>query len=238
MMSEAFFELHRDLPREGPGEPQDVLWALDLLFGPPGRILDAACGPGADTLTLAEHCPDAQIEARDLQPHFVEAARALTQPHEDRVICETGDMFEAQGPFDLIWCAGAMYFAGVTEGLKRFSGQLADGGHIAFSEPLKPGRDAPREAHVFWEEYPQIMTREEILMAISDAGYSMIGHRMIIDAPWAAYYEPMQQRIDMLRGRDDAELNKVLDEGQREIDFWRAASDHVAYMLFVVAKDG
>ncbi len=25
-----FFQLHRDLPREGPGEPTDISWAADV----------------------------------------------------------------------------------------------------------------------------------------------------------------------------------------------------------------
>jgi hypothetical protein len=62
----AFFTVHRDLPREGPGEPADVLWALKTA-GVPGAVtvLDAACGPGADTVTLADALPDATITGMD-----------------------------------------------------------------------------------------------------------------------------------------------------------------------------
>jgi|GEM_PF-4683729 len=54
-MSSAFFTVHRDLDREGPGEAADVHWALDVAGTPEdARILDAACGPGADMVTLAK----------------------------------------------------------------------------------------------------------------------------------------------------------------------------------------
>lgn len=44
---DAFFALHRDLPREGPGEAADVAWALEVAGVAPGaRVADAGCGPG------------------------------------------------------------------------------------------------------------------------------------------------------------------------------------------------
>ena len=47
----AFFTVHCDLPREGPGEAADVLWALGHLnAGGPLDVMDAACGPGADLI--------------------------------------------------------------------------------------------------------------------------------------------------------------------------------------------
>ncbi|HBB84928.1 MAG TPA: class I SAM-dependent methyltransferase, partial [Sulfitobacter sp.] len=44
----AFFTLHRDLPREGPGEPADVNWAVEQGDLPArAEIADVACGPGS-----------------------------------------------------------------------------------------------------------------------------------------------------------------------------------------------
>ncbi|MFC6759581.1 hypothetical protein ACFQFQ_08945 [Sulfitobacter porphyrae] len=44
----AFYQLHRDLPREGPGEAADVAWATALAdLAPVARVADVACGPGA-----------------------------------------------------------------------------------------------------------------------------------------------------------------------------------------------
>ena len=42
----------------------------------------------------------------------------------------------------------------------------------------------------------------------------------------------MQARINMLRASSqDPELEKVLNECQREIDLWRSAPDDIAYLL-------
>ena len=62
----AFFALHRDLPREGPGQAEDVHWALYTAAVPEeARICDLACGPGADTRTLAKARPHARITGID-----------------------------------------------------------------------------------------------------------------------------------------------------------------------------
>ena len=67
---EIFFAIHHGLPREGPGNRACAERALALaapLPGPP-RILDIACGPGLQTVELAEMLPGAQITAIDAFP--------------------------------------------------------------------------------------------------------------------------------------------------------------------------
>ena len=75
-----FFQLHSDLPREGPGSADDVRWALSVT-GPAARVCDVACGPGADTVVLAEALPDARIDAMDAQAHFVAEAQRGVAPN-------------------------------------------------------------------------------------------------------------------------------------------------------------
>lgn len=72
-----FFTLHRDLPREGPGEPTDIAWALaEGGIGGAIRVVDAGCGPGADLVLLAEALPDARFEGVEMHAPFVGAAQA------------------------------------------------------------------------------------------------------------------------------------------------------------------
>ncbi|MEL6617409.1 MAG: class I SAM-dependent methyltransferase [Pseudomonadota bacterium] len=231
----AFFTVHRDLPREGPGQPEDVRWALTQV-PTPARVLDAGCGPGADTVTLAKALPDARIEAIEVVEHFAAAAARRTERFGPRVTAAVGDMQAPPNPpYDLIWCAGALYFLGVTEGLTLWRDLLVPGGHVAFSEPIwlrtPPG---PAET-AFWADYAAITDRAGLEDRIDAAGYRVVAHRDIVGASWAAYYDPMQARIDMLRASEpDAALTAALDENQTEIDRWRAAPDRIAYALYVV----
>lgn len=233
-MTEAFFTLHRGLDREGPGEADDVLWAVEKaeLTGAV-RVLDAGAGPGADSVTLARALPEARIEAVEAHPGFVAEARARLSPFGDRVTVTEGDMGAASGPFDFIWCAGALYFLGVTEGLRGWREALAPGGVVAFSEPvLEPG--ASGGARVFWDGYPGITDWAGVAANAEAAGYAVLATRRLEGAPWEAYYRPLAERAAALRPQADGELTAVLDEAEREIALWQAHREEVIYGLFLV----
>ncbi len=239
MDSEAFFTLHKDLPREGPGEAADVAWAIRVA-GTHGeaRVCDVACGPGADTETLAEILPDAWIDAIDRQPGFVRATADRCARFGPRVKAWDGDMQELAGPYDLIWCAGAVYFLGVTEALQCWRPALTRTGCVAFSEPVLIGRDQPREVVEFWEEYPAITDEAGILARVTAAGYRCLGTRLVLGAPWAAYYGPQKERIETLRqGNVTDSLGEVLDAAEAEIAGWEAVPERIAYLLLVVAPE-
>ncbi len=235
MHKEAFFTLHRGLPREGPGQPEDVAWAVNLA-GTHGeaRICDAGCGPGADTETLAELLPEAWIDALDLHPDFAEATASRCARFGPRVKAWAGSMADLAGPYDLIWCAGALYFLGVTEGLSAWRPALTRSGKVAFSEPVLLGRDEPQAVRDFWADYPAITDEAGVRARVADAGYRVLGTRPIIGEPWAAYYDPQEARLaELRRGEVSPALAAVLEEAEREIASWRAAADRIAYLLVV-----
>ena len=211
----AFFELHRDLPREGPGTPEDVAWAAAIAgLSGTARICDAACGPGADIAALRQAAPGGHVTALDKYPHFVAQAKAL-HGADPAVDVQVGDMAEIRGPFELIWCAGALYFLGITEGLKTWRAALTPGGVVAFSEPCWFTDDRPQAA-----EYTTLATRK------------------LSAAAWENYYGPMDKRIALLSPGDTPELRRVRAEARREADGWRAHQDSFGYLLSVVRPDG
>ncbi|WP_415402687.1 class I SAM-dependent methyltransferase [Tateyamaria sp. SN3-11] len=233
---DAFFTVHRDLPREGPGEVADVAWVI-AQTGISGAVdvFDAACGPGADLETLADSLPEARLLGVEQVSHFVEAAAARVARFGPRVRVELADMAAPEGRYDLIWCAGALYFLGIAEGLRGWRDALKPGGKVAFSEPVLLETPASDAVTAFWEEYPQITDLDGIKAQVADAGYRTLGHRMIVGTPWRDYYDPMQARIDALRKtHPDAALSAALDENQQEIDRWKAAQDQIAYALLIV----
>lgn len=235
-MNEAFFTVHRGLDREGPGAAEDVLWALDLARTPAkARILDAACGPGADTVTLAEARPEAEILAVEITPHFVEETKARVARFGPRVRVEERSYMDLDGTFDLIWCAGAVYFHGIDAVLNAWAPHLQDGGAVAFSEPSWMIEPASEAARAFWAGEYEPKSREAIEAEIHAAGWGVIGQHWVVDEPWAAYYGPMSKRLDRLEeeGPDDA-LREAIAETRDEIAKWRAAREEVAYSLFVV----
>jgi len=231
----AFFTLHADLPREGPGDGQSLVWALGLAgVAQEARILDGGCGPGADIEGLLAAAPRGRVVAVDRHLPFVHAVNDLWG-HDPRVTARHADMAGEEGPFDFIWSAGALYFLGVEDGLKRMRSKLAPGGALAFSELVwlvanpDPALMADLEA-----DYADMRGLGTLKRRIDAAGYDRMGLQVLSDAAWEAYYTPMEARIARLRPGADAALAKVLDEGQHEIDLWRAHRRSFGYALSVV----
>ncbi|QEW19896.1 trans-aconitate 2-methyltransferase [Marinibacterium anthonyi] len=225
----AFHRLYTGLDREGPGAPEDVLWALDRLgISGDARICDAGCGSGADTWTLGDALPRARIEAVEQMDHLaVEAALrcvALTN-----VSVRAGDMADLEGPYDLIWSAGALYFLGVSEGLRAWAPALAKGGAVAFSEPVRLAEDAATDR--FWAGYGALSDLDGIRARVEAAGFAVVDHRLIVGAPWTAYYRSLAARIVDLSDDPDPEMQAVLAASWEEIANWRAAPDRIAYAL-------
>ncbi len=243
MTRKAFFTLHRDLPREGPGERGDVAWAAEIAgLRPDARICDAACGPGADIPALLFAAPEARLTGFDLHAPFVSDA-ATRFGRDDRVSIRQGRLISKQGddlpdprdlgPFDLIWCAGAAYISGVTKCLTHWRGALADGGVIAFSDAVFL-TDTPSDVvRKNWADYPDMTDRAGIQARIRAAGYDPIASRMLSNAAWEGYYGPMERRISALRPCADAPLAAVLDEAEAEAQTWRKHRDEFGYLLTV-----
>ncbi|MZR12934.1 methyltransferase domain-containing protein [Maritimibacter sp. DP07] len=233
-MTDAFFRLHEDLPREGPGDRASLDWALKLAgVAREARVLDAGCGPGADIAGLLAHVPEGHVTALDAHAGFVAQARARLR-HEPRLTVREGDMARPGGPYDLIWSAGALYFLGITDGLKTWRAALAPGGAVAFSELVfLVDTPAPELRETLEAEYPRIggpITLEERIEA---AGYEVLGVRILPDEAWEAYYGPLEARCDALEADADPALQEVIDAARAEIDLWRTHRNQFGYALAV-----
>lgn len=226
-----FFVVHSDLPREGPGSDEEVAWACALADVPvDASVLDAGGGPGGDVAALLASAPEGRVLTVDSHEGFTEQAKARFA-EDRRVTAVSGDMMAQSGPFDLIWCAGALYFVGIEDGLSGWRGQLAEGGSVAFSEPCSFDGDKARAVAMF-EDYP-VGTEAEIRARIEGAGYEVLGTRKVSDAAWEAYYGPMDARVALLRHGADAALSAVLDATEAEARAWRDNRESSGYLLCV-----
>lgn len=233
--AEAFFTLHRDLPREGPGEASDVVWAMDVAgTGPRALIADVACGPGGDIAALLQGAPEGHITALDKTAHFVDAAR-VRWGGDPRVTVLRADMSTIANAYDLIWCAGAVYFLGVETALRAWRKSVRPGGAIAFSEACWFTETPSDAARDFWaRENPAMTNARGIGAQIAAAGYDIVDQRHLSDAAWEAYYTPLDARIATLRPGADKSLNRVLDNAAAEAASWRAHRGEFGYLLSVV----
>ncbi len=231
----AFFKLHSDLPREGPGEAADIRWAAQMLDLKPNAVIaDVASGPGGDIGALLEVAPQGHVTALDKTAHFVDAARARWCD-DTRVTVLKADMARVMNAYDLIWCAGAVYFLGITKALTAWKRSLRPGGAVVFSEVCWFTDTPSARPRQFWEaQYPDMTDEAGIAARIEAAGYDLLGTRRLSDQAWEDYFGPLDARIAALRDGADAALVAVLDEAEEEAAVWRAHRDEFGYLLSVV----
>jgi len=241
----AFFELHKDLPREGPGNCASTARALALAGPLPKRprILDIACGPGAQTLDLAALVPDASIVAVDAHGDFLAALRVrasvagVTARIETRLADMAALPFD-DGSFDLLWCEGAAYIIGLPAALSSWKRLLKAGGRLALTEPVWLVPDVPREVADNWLEYPAMKDVASCRDIIRSAGWTLIGDFTLPEAAWwDDYYGPLEARVARL-GPDlekEPAARLVVDAARGEIDIYRHHSHCYGYQFFVMS---
>ena len=240
----AFFAVHRDMPREGPGDRASVVRALQLAGPLPARpdVLDLACGPGGQTLDLAELLPDARITALDGYEPFLRQleSRARDEGVLDRITIVHGDMGRLPYPsqsFDLIWCEGAAYIIGFEAALAAWRPLLRPGGVLALTEPVWLKPDPPEGVRACWAEYPAM---EDVASARRRAlghGYGIAGDFVLSNAAWwTHYYRPLAERLEATSARlaGDPVAAAVLAEIRDEIECRRAYSEYYGYLFLVL----
>jgi SAM-dependent methyltransferase len=239
-----FFEIHSGLPREGPGNRQCTARALDLArpLPPAPAVLDIGCGPGAQTMDLADLLLDAVITAVDLHEPFVLQTnrRARERGVEARVRASSGDMTALAFPqacFDLIWCEGAAYMMGVGAALAAWRPLLKPGGRLALSEAVWLRPDPPAPVRRFWAEYPAMGDVAAARALVDASGYRLLGDFVLPDEAWMMdYYEPLRRRIAALEPRfaGDPVARAVLEAHAQEIAVFERYAAWYGYLFLVM----
>jgi len=242
-----FWEIHSGLPREGPGDKASTQRAYRMAteLPPAPSILDIGCGPGKQTLDLAE-ISAGQITAVDTHAPFLQelARRAEAVGHSvgqgARIFPLQASMvdlpFEAPS-FDLIWCEGAMYFLGFETALKQWKRLLKPGGYLAVTEPCWLNSERPPFLKDFWAEYPAMTDIPSRLAQIIAQGYRDLGHFVLPDSAWwQDYYTPMLARIQQLRQKyaNEPKLLTLLDEAEQEPLLHKQSAGAYGYVFFVM----
>ena len=241
-----FWEIHRDIPREGPGDDKSTRKALQMLTNIPiqANVLDVGCGPGMQTIELARNL-DGKIVALDNHQSFLDVLNRSAEENGmiNKITPVNGSMFSMdfeQHSFDLIWAEGSVYIIGFERGLKEWSKYLKQSGFIVVTEISWLKKDIPEEPKTFWEtNYPEMQSISRNIKTIEDLGFRPIGHFILPESSWwENYYFPLEKRICSLRQqyKDGDRANKELDEAQYEINLYRRYSQYYGYVFYLMQK--
>ncbi len=242
-----FFEVHRDMPRQGPGSDLSTRRAL-CLAGPLPKapaILDIGCGPGEQTLCLAR-ATGGHVTAVDTHQPFLDdlAQRASAAGLSGQITIRNQSMSELSDPdgaYDLVWCEGAVFIMGFEAGLRAWRRLLRPGGVLGLSESVWLTDTPPAAARAFWDsEYPAITSVEENLALLARSGYRLLGYFILPASDWMeGYYLPIRARLAALRPfhAGDPEAEAVFAMEEREIRMYEEHGDSYGYAFFIARRD-
>jgi ubiquinone/menaquinone biosynthesis C-methylase UbiE len=243
-LPEFFWVIHRDLPREGPGDNKSTQRAYKMLKNLPEnpRILDVGCGPGMQTVELAK-LSGGQIVALDVHESVLEQLRAAVKKEgvNDRIKVVKGDMCDLKfedNSFDVIWSEGSIFIIGFEKGLQEWKRLLTPKGYVVVSELSWLKHDAPKEAKDYMMQlYPVIKTIEGNVEIIRNSGYRLVGSFVLPSQSWwDNYYTPIEAKLPSLKARykDDEEALQVIAYEETEIEMFRKYSDYYGYAFYIM----
>jgi ubiquinone/menaquinone biosynthesis C-methylase UbiE len=241
-----FFEIHRDNPREGPGNFEATRKAYSALSNLPDEpiILDIGCGPGQQALDLAA-LSGGRIYAIDKHAPYLKSLQASVDQKgfADRIFSQLADMtalpFE-QAYFDVIWAEGSIYIMGFEKGLTAWQPYLKSGGYLAVTEVSWLKDKTPPELANFWDAaYPAMQDQAGNIAIINQAGYQLIDHFVLpAHAWWDDYYFHIEKKLSLLKAKyqEDAEAIEWIEMEELEIDLYRKYHDYYGYVFYMMQK--
>ena len=250
-MMKLFMELHSGNPREGPGDDKSTLEALGIItdqmdLPDKPRILDVGCGPGMQTVCLAE-ATTGDITALDFFPQFLDQLERTAGERGvgDRIELVKGDMKEMpfeEESFDIIWSEGAIYIMGFENGLREWKRFLRHGGGIAVSQItwLKDTSEIPKDLYDWWmENCPDIRTIGENLAIIEKLGYEVLGHFTLPESAWLeGYYPSLRVGLERMREKypNNEKVAALIEMELEEQTLYANNSDCYGYEFYVMRK--
>lgn len=247
-----FFEIHTDLPQQGPGADASTRRAMQFVaerLPAAPRVLDLGCGTGRQTLVLASLI-DGEVVAVDNHRPYLDRLAAQVQQSSLRadvtpVEADLHDLPNALGPaggapFDMIWAEGALYILGLEAALAMIHSLLHPEAVLAFTELTWLTEQPSDAARAFWAtNYPTMQTVDANRALLRDAGFDLIDDFVLPEAAWwDGYYQLIEERLSRLRDEHAAapELLDVIAATQAEIDLYRAHAKEYGYVFYVAQK--
>jgi SAM-dependent methyltransferase len=236
---EVFWLAHDGLPRQAPGSAATTRLLLQLAGPLPDRprILDIGCGTGVATFPLLAATGGTALAVDTHQPfldRLTADAGAAGLADRVRTLCTPmQDLALPPGSVDLLWAEGSAYIMGVDAALAAWRALLAPGGVLVLTEVGWTTPDPAPAARRFWAAgYPAIRGTAATVVAAEAAGWTVRATYLLPDADWAAYYDPLAERVAELRRRgvDPA----ALDEVAREVELRREHGGDYGYTGYVL----
>ncbi len=239
---EALIALHSGLQRQGPGDPDFSDFIIRQLpeLPPHPRIADIGCGAGAGALILARMY-HSKVKAVDFSKEFLDQMmqRARLEGLEDLIEpieCDMGKLDWEPGTIDLLWSEGAAYNISFEGALKTWRPLMAANGVAVISEMNYFSDDVSETVTQYMmNAYPEIKTESRNVDLINSSGFEVLGvHRLPSYAWWDNYYDPLREKINVVRNSDDKVIQAVISETEEEMRFFKEHDKDYGYTYYIM----
>jgi len=227
----------------GPGSDDDtnrVLRSLpDRGFG---LVVDAGCGTGRQTLTLATALRTV-VHGVDANQPFLEELRVRARDADIEELIrlhhmDINDIASAFSDIDLLWSEGAAYNIGFAHALSAWAPALAPGGHLVVSELCWLRDEVSERAREFFQfAYPDMQQPSTVTEIAERTGYRVLSTYTLPRSAWLdGYYDELAPRATALRSHRDAAVRSFAEETLLEIDVFQRCSGDYGYVFFVLQR--
>jgi SAM-dependent methyltransferase len=141
--------------------------ACDRLPAPPDRILELGTGTGAGARMLAQRFPTATIDAVDLSPTMVEAARAKTTAPVRFTVADAGSLPFDDDSFDLVVQLNMPVYPG------EVTRVLGPRGHVVVASSLGPATPYYTPERLLARRFAKLGFERPLTGEVDDATYFM-----------------------------------------------------------------
>lgn len=242
---EIFFDIHKNLPREGSGRDEYTQKAYEIIpkINKP-IILDIGCGPGLQTVKLAK-LSNGTIYAIDNHQPFLDQLKKTAKENNliNRIKIINKSMLKMDFPedfFDIIWSEGSIFIIGFERGLNEWKKYIKKDGYLAVHEMAWLKSNPPKEIKDYFDEvYPSISTIDKNINIIRKCGYKILGHFPLPeDAWWDFYYNPLEKRLEKLKlkYKNNSEALEIIKEQEKEINLYRRYNQWYGSVFYVMQK--
>ncbi|HNX39664.1 MAG TPA: class I SAM-dependent methyltransferase [Methanothrix sp.] len=227
----------------GPGSNSDTLKVLDMLPKSDHKIIvDAGCGTGRQTLTLAKRL-QTLVHAVDSSESFLvslaQRAREAGIMHLVQTHCmDMADIPRTFTEIDLLWSEGAAYNIGFPKALRTWHSAVKSGGFAVVSELSWLRDEVPAEVRQYFQSgYPDMRSADENRAVAQDAGYNVLSTHTLPRKTWVEdYYDILEQRAEALLDHPDESVRGFAAETIEEIRIFGCSEDSYGYVFYVMQK--
>jgi len=237
---DAFWKLHENLPRQGPGSDETTRKLFDVANSSSKlhKAIDMGCGPGRSTLQLASL--GLVVTAIDTHQAFLDELyqNAKDKGLLDRIVIENTSMQDppySDKSFDLIWAEGTAYIIDWKNALTNWKRLLQPGGKLVATDSFWLTKERSPEVAKFWEADPLMMTVPEAQQIAEEAGYSVEYIYEQPDTDWfAEYYDPLTEKVKLFENNSDPATKETIDMTKLEIQIRKKFPSEYGHVGFVL----